>query len=225
LDVTDLNKASPPPQPVMHFYSGPPKQFLSGVDNGTFNDIATYGLNALNGTWDGSHWTGNFLTPMGSKQSLQGAINTINKALAETNSDEDWEQINGGPMLPNITIMNNDGRAIMGMRVIAEFEINGQPHSDYEDIGSFDQHYGLVLNGMNGTLGSNGWWEGNFLRTQYHGFDTQIDPHLLTFLNVFFIICMAANAVAAVAGAAGEIRRGFDGGGPGGGGWSLGQQI
>src|SRR5215469_11242905 len=34
LDVTDLNRASPPPQPVMHFYSGPPKQFLSGVDTG-----------------------------------------------------------------------------------------------------------------------------------------------------------------------------------------------
>src|SRR5215472_15843043 len=33
LDVTDLNRASPPPQTVMHFYSGPPKQFLSGVDN------------------------------------------------------------------------------------------------------------------------------------------------------------------------------------------------
>ena len=32
LDVTDLNRASPPPQPVMHFYSGLPKQFLSGVD-------------------------------------------------------------------------------------------------------------------------------------------------------------------------------------------------
>jgi len=44
LDVTDLNKASPPPQPVMHFYSGPPKQFLSGVDTGGHRAAAMYSL-------------------------------------------------------------------------------------------------------------------------------------------------------------------------------------
>src|ERR1700757_2915628 len=32
LDVTDLTSASPPPRPVILFSSGPPMQFLSGVD-------------------------------------------------------------------------------------------------------------------------------------------------------------------------------------------------
>jgi len=30
---------------------------------------------------------------------------------------------------------------ITGLRVTADFTINGQPYTDYEDIGPFDRHY------------------------------------------------------------------------------------
>ena len=197
-------------------------------NQGTFNNVQTDGLTGLNGKWNGSQWTGNFLHKTGS-QSIEGAINTINKALVNTGFDEDWETANGGPMYPNIQITNEDGRAITGLSINVEFTIaepdGVQYHTDTLFLGDFDQTYGLVLTGMGGTKGSNGWWTGNFLTLQYHGVTTTIDPTLLTFLNVLFRICLAANAVAAVAGAADEIRRGFDGGAPGGGGWSLGQQI
>jgi hypothetical protein len=192
-------------------------------NQGTFNNVQTDGLTGLNGKWNGSQWTGNFLHTTGS-QSIQGAINTINKALVETGSDEDWETANGGPMYPNIQITNEDGRAITKLYINAEFSIDGQYYTDTLFLGDFDQTYGLVLTGMGGTKGSNGWWTGNFLTLQYHGVDTTINPTLLTFLNVLYKICLAVNAAAAVAGAADEIRRGFDGGAPGGG-WSLGQQI
>jgi hypothetical protein len=191
---------------------------------GTFNNVQTDGLTGEGGTWNGSQWTGNFLHKAGS-QSIQGAINTINKALVETGSDEDWETANGGPMYPNIQITNEDGRAITKLYINVEFSIAGQYYTDTLFLGDFDQTYGLTLTGMGGTLGSNGWWTGNFLTIQYQGVDTEINRTLLTFLNVLVIICQVANVAAAVAGAAGEIRRGFDGGSPEGGGWSLGQQI
>jgi len=54
-----------------------------------------------------------------------------------------------------------------------------------------------VLNGENGTWDGTKWVVGNFLRTQYSGFDTEIDPGLLTFMNVVYIIALIANAVAA----------------------------
>lgn len=195
------------------------------VQHGTFNNIATYSLNAHNGTNDGTRWTGNFLTLMGSKQSLQGAVLTIEKALVQTGSDQSWEEVNGGPMLPNITIVDNDGRTITGMQVIPEFFINGGQYTTNLGLGDWNQTYGLELSGYNGTLGSNDWWTGNFLTLKYHGVETMQDPSLRTFLNVLFIICTVANAAAAAIGAADEIRRGLDGGGASGGGWSLGQQI
>lgn len=193
-------------------------------DQGTFNNVQTDGLTGEGGTWNGSQWVGNFLHETGSG-SIQGAIDTINKALVETGSNEDWETANGGPMYPNIQITKEDGRDITGLNVNVEFTIAGQQYTDTLFLGDWNQHYGLTLTGRNATLGSNGWWTGPFLVIQYQGVDTQIDPVLLTFLNVLVIICMAANVAAAVAGAADEIRRGFDGGGPGGGAWSLGQLI
>ena len=147
----------------------------------------------------------------------------------ETGSDEDWETANGGPMLPNIQITNLDSRAITGLSISVEFTIDGQYYADGLPLGDFDQTYGLTLTGMGGVFGSNDWWEPppgkHFLNLQYHGVNTQIVPTLLAFLNVLVIVCEAANVAAGVAGAADEIRRDFDGGAPGGGGWSLGQQI
>jgi hypothetical protein len=75
--------------------------------------------------------------------------------------------------------------AIRRVRLLA---VPAQPYTDYEDIGPFDRFYGLVLNGENGTWNGTKW-VGNFLKTQYSGFNTQIDPGLLTFLNVLFYIC------------------------------------
>ena len=194
---------------------------------GTFNNVQTDGLTGEGGTWNGSQWVGNFLHKTGS-QSIQQAINTINRALVETGSDEDWETANGGPMYPNIQITNEDGRAITGLNINVEFSINGQYYTDTLFLGDFDQTYGLTLTGVGGVLGSNEWWEPppgkHFLNVEYHGFNGPPNQTLITFLNILVIICEAISAAAAVAGTADEIRRGFDGGAPGGG-WSLGQQI
>ena len=173
------------------------------VQHGTFNNIATYGLDARNGRWDGSRFTGNFLTLMGDKQSLKQAALTIDKGLAQAGSIASVESVNGGPLLPNINIVSNDPRAITGMQVIPEFTINGANHATNLGIGDFDRHTGLGLNGLNGTLGFNDWWTGNFLSVQYSGFDTQIDPVLLWFLNIFYVVCTLGAA------AEGEIKKGF----------------
>src|SRR5262249_22959760 len=118
---------------------------------------------------------------------------------------------------------NEEPRPITGLRVTADFTINGQPYYDYEDIGNFDRHYFLELNGMNGTWNGSKW-VGNFLVTKGSGFDTTINPGLLTFLNVLVIIGMAANVAASVAGAVGEIKRNIEEPElPGQGGFSLSQ--
>jgi hypothetical protein len=118
--------------------------------------------------------------------------------------------------------VNEEPRAITGLRVTADFTINGQPYTDYEDIGPFDRIYYLELTGMNGTL-KDGKWVGNFLSTTNSGFNTTIPAGLLTFLNILVIICMAANAAAGALGAAGEIKRGLDPDSAGQGGFSLSQ--
>ena len=128
------------------------------------------------------------------------------------------------PVSPQITIVNEDTRAITGLRVTADFTINGQPYTDYEDIGPFDRFYGLVLNGENGTWNGTKW-VGNFLKTQYSGFSTQINPGLLTFLNVLFYICYVVDAVAAAIAAGNAIKRGRNELPGHGGTWSLGQLI
>ena len=197
-------------------------------DQGTFNNCQTDGLTGEGGTWNGVEWVGNFLYKR-SSQSIEQAINSINKALVETGSDEDWETVNNGPMLPNIQITNYESRAITGLSVSVEFSIDGQYYADTLPLGDFGQTYGLTLTGMGGVFGSNDWWEPppgtHFLNLQYHGVDTTIDQTLLAFLNVLVLICEATSVAAGVAGAVSEIRRDFDGGAPGGGGWSTGQII
>src|SRR5262249_24746080 len=106
------------------------------------NRLVTEGLNAINGTWNGSYFQGNFLYTK-SSQSTQKVLDDIEKALAATDTSG-WND--PGTVLPEITILKEDGRNITGLRVAADFTINGQPHHDYEDIGNFDRTYGLVLN-------------------------------------------------------------------------------
>ena len=113
-------------------------------DQGTFNNIQSDGLTGEGGTWNGSEgqWTGNFLHRTGT-QTIQQTINTLNRALAETGSDEDWETANGGPMYPNIQIVNEDGRAITGVNINVEFSINDPKtgygmYTDSLFLGDFD---------------------------------------------------------------------------------------
>jgi alpha-galactosidase len=182
-------------------------------DQGTFNRVVNDGLSGENGTWNGSQWVGNFLHTENS-QSTGYVYDQTTKAYF--NADPTGFDA-PGPVSPQITILNEDTRAITGLRVTADFTINGQPYTDYEDIGPFDRTYGLVLNGENGTWDGTKW-VGNFLSTQYSGFDTQIDPGLLTFLNVLFIICAAG--ATALAAASREMGLGTAGGS-----WSLRQLI
>jgi hypothetical protein len=165
-------------------------------DHGTFNRVVTDDLNAENGTWNGSSWAGNFLYTKGS-QSTQKVYLDTEQALAEADPSG-FGFDDPGPVLPQITIMKEDGRDITGLRLAADFTINGQPHTDYEDIGPFDRHYGLVLNAMNGTWDGTKW-VGNFLSTQYSGFDTEMDPGLLTFLNILCVFCLLGAAAVGVA--------------------------
>jgi hypothetical protein len=198
-------------------------------DHGTFNQVGVDGLSGENGEWNGSQWVGDFLHTK-SSQSTQAFLQTLNQALAQVSvqtggNEDNWAATGNGPIFPNITIVNEDARGITGLRITAEFTIDGQPHIDYEDIGNFDRHYFLELNGMNGSWNGSKW-VGNFLKTKQSGFDTEIDSGLMTFLDVLVKICMAANAAAAAVGAAGVIERNFSGeyaGGSGGGGFKLSQ--
>ncbi len=195
-------------------------------DHGTFNQVGVDGLSGENGKWNGSQWVGNFLHTE-SSQSTQAFLQTLNQALTQVSvqtggNEDNWADTGNGPILPNITIVNEDGRGITGLRVTADFTINGQPYTDYEDIGNFDRHYFLELNGENGSWNGSKW-VGNFLATKGSGFDTQIDPGLLTFLNILVIICLAGSTAAAVAGAAAQIKHGGEGDSPGSGGFKLSQ--
>jgi hypothetical protein len=198
-------------------------------DHGTFNQVGVDGLSGENGKWNGSQWAGNFLHTEGS-QSIKAFVSTLNQALTQasvaTGGNEDtWPNAVPNPVYPEITIVNEDGRGITGLRVTADFTINGQPYTDYEDIGNFDRHYFLVLNGMNGKWNGTKW-VGNFLATKGSGFDTQIDPSLLAFLNALVTICMVGNVIAAAKGVSDQIRGGVDGenlGGAPGAGFKLSQ--
>ena len=92
---------------IIVFFQINGQTYSASANQGTFNNCQTDGLTGEGGTWNASlnQWTGNFLY-IKSSQSIQGAIDSINKALVETGSDEDWETANGGPMLPNIQITN-----------------------------------------------------------------------------------------------------------------------
>jgi hypothetical protein len=100
-------------------------------DQGTFNRVIVDGLNAENGKWDGTNWVGNFLYTESSQSTHQIWLDA-DKALAAA----DPTGFEGAdPVLPQITIMKEDGRDITGLRVAADFTINGEPYTDYEDIG------------------------------------------------------------------------------------------
>jgi hypothetical protein len=190
-------------------------------DHGTFNQVCVDRVYAYGGEWDGKNWVGDFLHTE-SSQSTQAFLQTLRKAEAQANYDP-WPP--DDKILPNITIVKQEPRAITGLRVAADFTINGQPYTDYEDIGNFDRHYILELNGMNGSWNGTKW-VGNFLSTKGSGFDTTINPGLLTFLNVLVIIGMVLDGAAAVINAASVIKRGISGeyaGGPPSGAFKLSQ--
>jgi hypothetical protein len=201
---------------VTFFINGQP--YYDYEDHGTFNQVCVDRVYAYGGKWNGSQWVGDFLHTE-SSQSTGAVLRALNQAEAQANYDP-WPP--DGIILPNITIVNEEPRAITGVRVTADFTINGQAYTDYEDIGPFDRHYCLELNGMNGRWDGSKW-VGNFLVTKGSGFDTTIPSGLLAFLNILVIIGMAANAAAAVIGAAGQIKRGLDPDSAGGGGFKLSQ--
>jgi len=215
---------------VTFYINGQP--YYDYEDHGTFNQVGVDRLYAYGGKWNGSQWVGDFLHTE-SSQSKQAFLQTLNQAVAQASvqtggNEDNWaNKGDGGPILPNITIVNEEPRAITGMRVQADFTINGQQHTDYEDIGNFDRCYYLELNAMNGNGRWDGSkWVGNFLVTK--GVSTTIPAGLLAFLNALVVIGMAGNAVAGAVGAAGVIKRGisaeYAGGAPAGG-WSLSQQL
>ena len=190
-------------------------------DHGTFNQVCVDRVYAYGGKWNGSQWIGDFLHTE-SSQSTGAVLRALNQAEAQSGYDP-WPP--DGVILPNITIVKQEPRAITGLRVAADFTINGQPYTDYEDIGNFDRHYILELNGMNGSWNGTKW-VGNFLSTKGSGFDTTINPGLLTFLNVLVIIGMVLDGAAAVINAASVIKRGISGeyaGGPPSGAFKLSQ--
>jgi hypothetical protein len=204
------------------------QQHFDYEDHGTFNQVCVDRVYAYGGKWNGSRWVGDFLHTEGS-QSTGAFLQTLKQALEQVSvqtggNEDDWAQTQlvNGPIYPQITIVNEEPRAITGMRVQADFTINGQPYTDYEDIGPFDRIYYLELTGMNGTL-KDGKWVGNFLSTTNSGFNTTIPAGLLTFLNILVIICTAGNAVAAAAGAATQIKHGGDGDSAAGAGFKLSQ--
>jgi hypothetical protein len=119
-------------------------------EQGTFNNMQTDGLTGEGGTWNGSQWVGNFLHKTGSG-SIQDAENAINKTLVKTNSPYDAESVNGGPFLPNLQILIEDGRPITKLYINAEFSIAGEYYTDTLFLGDFNQIYGLALTGMGGT--------------------------------------------------------------------------
>ena len=215
---------------VTFYINGQP--YYDYEDHGTFNQVCVDHVYAWGGKWNGSQWVGDFLHTE-SRQSTQAFLQTLNQAVAQASvqtggNEDNWaNKGDGGPILPNITIVNEEPRAITGMRVQADFTINGQQHTDYEDIGNFDRCYYLELNAMNGNGRWDGSkWVGNFLVTK--GVSTTIPAGLLAFLNALVVIGMAGNAVAGAVGAAGVIKRGisaeYAGGAPAGG-WSLSQQL
>ena len=62
------------------------------------------------------------------------------------------------PSGPKISITNTDNRQFDNLRIAVLFLIDGKPHFDYEDHGTFNR---VVTDGLNAT---NGTWDGqNFV--------------------------------------------------------------
>src|SRR5215831_17564734 len=69
------------------------------------------------------------------------------------------------PSTPKISITNTDNRQIDNLRIAVSFLIDGKPHFDYEDHGTFNRVVTDGLNAMNGRWdGTN--FVGNFLYTK-----------------------------------------------------------
>jgi hypothetical protein len=77
----------------------------TGIDHGTFSQVAQDGLNGTNGRWVGSRWVGKFLSNE-SSQSPQALLAAINEALAK--SGDSWSDAGDGPILPEITIVKEE---------------------------------------------------------------------------------------------------------------------
>src|SRR5262249_45342380 len=68
------------------------------------------------------------------------------------------------PESDSIVISNEDDRAIQNLWITADFTINGDPHTDYEFVASFDQSIDLGLNAQGGSWNGSAW-VGDFLFT------------------------------------------------------------
>jgi alpha-galactosidase len=100
---------------------------------GNFDKTLGLDLDGERGSFNGTAYTGDFLY---SQTSASGAkVLTINKV---------------------------DSRALTNLRITVTFNVNGQPHMDYEDVGTFSGNVNLTLNAFGGTL-SGSTWVGDFL--------------------------------------------------------------
>ncbi|MET0495374.1 MAG: glycoside hydrolase family 27 protein [Actinoplanes sp.] len=103
---------------------------------GTFDHSTTLNLNGNGATWNGTRWTGNLLTTGSST---------------------------AGPAV--VTVNRTDPRTIYGIRVHATFTIDGQPHTDFEELNLLAGTANLQLNANGGTWNGT-QWVGDFLRVE-----------------------------------------------------------
>ena len=174
------------------------EQHFAAIDVADFNMMTTIGLDAHNGTWNpAGYFQGNFLHSEGSKTPYQVWLG-IDKAIPDSDS---WDDPGPVPQ-PDIEILNEDGRDITGLRVYVSFAIDGKMHYDYEDIGTFDHMSGLTLDGMNGTWTGESF-QGNFLATNYSGYESEMDPGLMAFLDAMAVICQGGTYLLGESGGSG----------------------
>jgi alpha-galactosidase len=147
-------------------------------DYGTFSNVTVGGLSASNGTFNGSEWVGNFLYTHNS-QSTESAFREREREAAQ--QGDNWGY-SVDDVSPSISIKKEDSRNITEMRIRADFTIQGQQYTDYEDIANFDRKYFLSLKAYDGTWDGS-QWKGDFLKVTGSGYDTEIDPDLLSFFN------------------------------------------
>ena len=101
---------------------------------GTFDHSTTLNVNGNGATWNGTRWTGNLLTTGSST---------------------------AGPAV--VTVNRTDPRTIYGIRVHATFTVDGQPHTDFEEVNLLSGTANLQLNANGGTWNGT-QWVGDFLR-------------------------------------------------------------
>jgi alpha-galactosidase len=101
---------------------------------GTLDHSTTLNLDGNGATWNGTRWTGNLLTTGSST---------------------------AGPAV--VTINRTDPRTVYGIRVHATFTVDGQPHTDFEELNLLAGTANLQLNANGGTWNGT-QWVGDFLR-------------------------------------------------------------